>query len=168
MRLEIDRAESMTVPSDEAVLKAAEALLKRDDVMLPEGVVEVRLCGLEEMLELNRRYHDSDAVTDVLAFEMFDEDPATGEIIVGSIAVNHDLAAARARDWLAAAELPAEEYERYLASETILYVLHGLLHFAGYDDELPEDRREMFDMAAEVLASLGWPVVPYSGEKEDS
>ncbi|GAB4162341.1 MAG: rRNA maturation RNase YbeY [Planctomycetota bacterium] len=161
MRLLIDRLNTQPVPSNEQIEEAVHALLGRDGVVLPDGLIEVKFCSDEDIQKINAEFLEETAITDVIAFELLEVDPETGELIIGSIAVNHDLAVRNATEHVQNMKLDDSRLTEYVASEIVLYVLHGILHFAGYDDEFPEDRKEMFDIAAEVLSRLGHPIIPY-------
>jgi probable rRNA maturation factor len=45
----------------------------------------------------------------------------------------------------------ASEYETDLVQELRLYIAHGLLHLAGYDDHSEDDFREMVKLQDELL-----------------
>ena len=57
--------------------------------------------------------------------------------------VEHAVAEAKARGGVAREELA-------------MYVVHGLLHLAGYDDHSPADRRRMYAREKAVLAAAGY------------
>lgn len=82
------------------------------------GRVELTLVGDEEIHALNRRYLGRNRSTNVISFAS-DEPGRLGEIIVN---VNH---AAR----------EAEAAQTALLYMVGFYVIHGLLHLAGYDHE---------------------------------
>lgn len=69
---------------------------------------------------------------------------ASGALIEGEIVASAEMAAERAAEaqWSAQAELT-------------LYVIHGMLHICGYDDQTPEDRTIMRSREDEILLSLG-------------
>jgi rRNA maturation RNase YbeY len=71
-------------------------------------------------------------VTDVLTFDLGE---GYGEIIIcpGKAGVN------------------AKAYQISTEKEIILYVVHGILHLAGYDDKSPEDIRQMRSKEKELL-----------------
>lgn len=83
--------------------------------------LSVILTGHETVLELNQAYLEHDFHTDVLAFDLSDEDggPITGEIYV-------DLDTAFERH---------SEFDASFDDEAARYALHGLLHLVGYRDE---------------------------------
>ena len=95
------------------------------------GAVDSKLTALSivlvsdrQMAELNLRYHHTPGPTDILTF---DYGGGTGELI---ISVDHAVSQAR-------------RYRTTPARELALYVVHGILHLAGYDDGTPAQRRRM-------------------------
>ena len=107
------------------------------------GVVSVVVVGDEQMRRLNAEYAGGDATTDVLAFELGDDD---GDSPVGEIIVNADVAAST-----------AQRYGNSPARELTLYVIHGALHLAGLDDLDERDRRRMRREERKYLALLEAP-----------
>lgn len=94
-----------------------------------------------KMHELNLKYLQHDYATDVLSFRLDEEDggPLEGEIIVS----------------IDTAEREAEEYGWKREDELLLYVIHGVLHLVGYDDQEVADRKQMRDAEAHHLAQYG-------------
>jgi probable rRNA maturation factor len=76
--------------------------------------------------------------TDVITFE---GDPLAG--LAGEICVSADTARAYAR-----------KHGRDFAAELTLYLVHGWLHLAGYDDLLPARKRRMRAAEARALRLL--------------
>jgi probable rRNA maturation factor len=89
---------------------------------------------------LNRRWLRHDYPTDVLSF-LLDE---AADSLDGEIVVSGETAAAS-----------APRFAWSAGDELLLYVIHGALHLAGYDDQSPEDRRRMRQREREFLARLG-------------
>ena len=109
-----------------------------------EGVVagEISIAIVDDptIHDLNSRWLEHDEPTDVLSFVLEEsEGYREGEIIVSA-----DTALARAAEfgWIAASEL-------------LLYVVHGALHLAGYDDKQPADRERMRERERFYLSQLG-------------
>lgn len=161
MRLQIDRSNGHLVPTDQQIEAAVESLLAEERISVPDGTLEIRLAPEHEITRLNSEFLGETSVTDVIAFELLEVDPETGELIVGSIAVNHDLAVRCATEYIQNGAAGKVDISDLVAGEILLYILHGVLHFAGFEDDLPEDRREMFDIAHAVLARLGHELIPY-------
>jgi probable rRNA maturation factor len=94
---------------------------------------------------LNKRYLNHDEPTDVLSFPLSDagSKKLSGELVVG-IEVAQAQAAERGHD---------------VQAELALYVIHGLLHLCGYDDDEPEARAAMRERERHYLAALSYPDV---------
>lgn len=120
------------------LLAAARAVLAGEGV----AVASVSLAVVDgaEMHALNRRHLAHDYPTDVLSF-LFERGPDSLE---GEVIVSADYAAESAAQfgWSAGDEL-------------VLYVIHGLLHLCGYDDQTPARRRAMQARETHYLAELG-------------
>lgn len=102
--------------------------------------------------ELNHKYRDVDAVTDVLSFAMLetvDGTPPPGDdaspTTLGDIVVSWPRTKAQAK-----------EYGHGLERELAFLVAHGLLHLLGYDHHSTEDERVMVGRQEQVLSSLGF------------
>ena len=98
------------------------------------GTLAVSFVDGVTMRRLNRRFTGHRHLTDVLSFR-YDDVRVAGEVIV---------APAAARVYAAAHEL---EYQDELAR----YVVHGLLHWLGHNDETPRQQRAMRRMEDELL-----------------
>lgn len=119
-----------------------------------------------EIHRINRQYLQHDYPTDVISFLLNspqnsapDDGPrGRGKFLDGEIFVSTDTAAAAARqlDWSPDSEL-------------VLYVVHGLLHLAGYDDLTPGERRLMRQREREILSIWGLtpPETAMDDEPED-
>ena len=97
---------------------------------------------------LNREFLGHDGPTDVIAFDLRDDEagprPTEDTGVVGEIYV--------------CAEVAGEAALRYSttpAYEIVLYVVHGLLHLAGMDDCCPESRRHMQAAEKRIMSELG-------------
>ena len=97
---------------------------------------------------LNRRFTGRAGVTDVLAFALEESPPPGARRTIGDVIVNGEQARGEAE---ARGVSPRDELA--------LYVVHGLLHLAGYDDGDRPDREEMYAREAEVLCAAGWVCV---------
>lgn len=89
--------------------------------------------------------HFSDPTpTDVMTFPDGSQDPVTGRLLLGDLAVGVGVARREA----AARGRPAGD-------ELTLYILHGLLHLLGFDDITPAKRRRMWAAQHRLMASIG-------------
>lgn len=94
------------------------------------------------MQRLNARYHGRDIPTDVLAFDLSRK---RGEVIA-DIYISADTALRNAKVFSA---LPSQEL--------LLYVIHGLLHIAGYNDHSPRDIKLMRKKENFYMRKIGYP-----------
>jgi probable rRNA maturation factor len=97
-----------------------------------------------ESARLHREHFDVDGTTDVMTFPDDSTDPETDLHLLGDLAVCADVATRE-----------AAERGRSASDELTLYVLHGLLHLLGYDDEDPADQAEMWAVQRRLLATVG-------------
>jgi len=80
---------------------------------------------------LNKKYKDRDRLTDVLSFDLGD---------FGEIFISVDRAIANSKI-----------FGTRIEEELVLYVIHGILHLYGYDDENVEDKTRMSAKESEIL-----------------
>jgi probable rRNA maturation factor len=125
---------AVSVVDRQAAVPRAKAACKRAAERVLEGrKVVVALVDDETIAELHERYLDVKGPTDVLSFPH-------GEIVVSGDTARRE---AEARG------IPP-------LHELVLYVVHGALHLAGYDDKTPKSRRRMRAAERRVLADLGY------------
>lgn len=82
--------------------------------------LSVVFVGEKRMQRINRQFLGHDYVTDIITFQH-------GELIICP----------------QVAKRQAKQHEQTLDNELILYVIHGLLHLAGYDDHHADDIKQM-------------------------
>lgn len=112
-----------------------------------EGInksLEITVCFLndKQIRELNLMYLGRDRPTDVIVFNTGDS--RDKDKLLVDIAISSDTALRNGRIFKTAAL-----YELYL------YVVHGVLHILGYDDENEKQRKMMQDRASSILNALG-------------
>ena len=100
----------------------------------PEGELSLAFLTDAKLARLHGDFLDDPTTTDVITFE---GEPGFG--VAGEVCVSADTAAAYAK-----------EHKRDFSEELTLYVVHGWLHLAGYDDLVPAKKRKM--RAAEARA----------------
>lgn len=108
----------------------------------------------EEIQNINRKYRQKDAVTDVISFALEesvveDDFPAIQEVMdesreLGDIFVSFQ----RAQE-------QAVEYGHSFKRELGFLVVHGFLHLNGYDHMTDEEEAEMFDLQRDILDGFG-------------
>ncbi|MFN0006957.1 MAG: rRNA maturation RNase YbeY [Planctomycetota bacterium] len=126
--------------TDRAIRTAVRAALAHGD---RAGIaVEVALVSDRTLASIHGRFLGDPAPTDVISFDLGEEDGGPA----GEIYVSVDRARAVARE-------RGDSIERELA----LYLVHGALHLCGFDDRSPRQRARMRAAEALVLAGLGLP-----------
>ncbi|AGA30877.1 rRNA maturation RNase YbeY [Singulisphaera acidiphila] len=114
-------------------------------VLLGEGVnqaeISIALVDDRAIHALNDRHLGHNWPTDVITFPLSEP----GELpLVGELVVSAEMATVTARQ---AGTDPG--------AELALYLVHGLLHLCGYDDQTPEDRTRIRRREDEILTSEG-------------
>ena len=115
------------------------------------GVLSVAFVDNAAIRELSRNYLKNDLATDVLAFPL--DEGQTGEPdaeprMVGEVIVSAERALQEAETRGLAAE-----------AELTLYLVHGILHLAGFDDHCTRDRARMYAREQEIMCGLGYSYV---------
>ncbi len=118
--------------------------------------VSVALVDDAHITELNKRHLQRGEPTDVLAFDLRDDENAdeTGAgYVEGDVVISVETASreAKRRNHEAIAELA-------------LYAVHGTLHLLGYDDQSEAEAAKMHAMEQCVLSGLGWKDVYQADE----
>ncbi|MDR2983044.1 MAG: rRNA maturation RNase YbeY [Puniceicoccales bacterium] len=90
---------------------------------IPAGELSIVFLGDAEMIQLHADFLDDPTPTDVITFPGDDEDNGAGESFAGEICVCIDQA-----------RREAPKHGSDMASEVLLYLVHGWLHLAGHDD----------------------------------
>jgi len=103
---------------------------------LKQAALEIDLVSNNTIRSLNKKFLNKNKTTDVLAFQL-DE---TAEIVISV-----DAARGCVKKGLAATV--SEEIKRY--------IIHGMLHLAGYNDHKPKEQARMFKKQEKLLNELG-------------
>ena len=104
----------------------------------PEGSLSVAFLGDPALARLHERFLGDRSPTDVITFGGDAAHGCAGEICVSVDAAARRCGRARAR----------------LSREITLYVVHGWLHLAGYDDTGPASKRAMRRAEARAMRLL--------------
>lgn len=125
-------------------------------IHLPESKeMSVTFVENERSQDINKKFRDTNAPTDVISLEYkpdtinFDEN-ISAELLaeldpfIGELYINIDRAKEQAAD-----------YGHSLAREYGWLTVHGFLHINGYDHYTPEEEKEMFTLQEEILNDYG-------------
>jgi len=100
--------------------------------------LNVLFSGDERIRNLNNRFREVDAPTDVMAFPSGDEGAFLGDVIIS-------VERARAQ---------AEELGHSLEDELEVLLVHGILHLVGYTDYDDSSRAIMFEKTDKIIEQL--------------
>jgi len=100
----------------------------------------------QKIRAMNRKYLKRDRATDVIAFSQVLEEfrgKGPGGLIYGDVFISTDRAARN-----------AAEYGTSYRHETVLYVVHGILHVVGYRDGTGKEKNRMRRKEDELLEKI--------------
>lgn len=103
------------------------------------GAINIIFCSDEYLYKLNIEYLQHDTYTDIISFNLSDDN----EIISGDIYISLD----RAKD-------NAKKFKQLLITELKRLIIHGVLHLCGYKDKTQKDKKLMTEKENYYLALL--------------
>ncbi len=128
------------------IKKVVKVVLKKE---VKSAKLSIAFVDNEEIKRLNERFLGSDEVTDVIAFPLNNkEDILSGEIVVS----------------VETAVEVANRKKSSVEGEIILYLVHGILHLLGYNDNNKKNATIMHEKESEILAFLGYNVPEVENE----
>ncbi|GAA4464095.1 hypothetical protein GCM10023093_13760 [Nemorincola caseinilytica] len=95
-------------------------------------------CSDEHLLQMNRQFLDHDTFTDIITFDLSEEDNK----IIGEIYISTDRIADN-----------AAKYKVPVADELHRVIFHGALHLCGFKDKKEADKKVMRQKEDECLAA---------------
>ncbi len=122
--------------------KTARFVLEKEG--FTDGQLSIVIVGDEEITTLKKDYFDIDSTTDVVSFNLADDD-CPDNVIDAEIVINAELALRESSERNTSAE-----------AELFLYAVHGILHQAGYDDHEPDEYEQMHKRENELMTELGY------------
>ena len=116
------------------------------------GEAEISLAFVDNptIHQLNRRYLGHDEPTDVLSFPLSE---TASRRLAGEVVIGAEVARGQ-----------AERRGHDVQAELALYVIHGLLHLCGYDDEMPAGAADMRKRERHYLFRFGLPDIAPADE----
>lgn len=109
------------------------------------ATVSVAIVGDETIKQVNSDYLNKQEQTDVISFDLSDEDENSKSF---EIIINAEQAMRE-----------ADQRGHSSEAELALYLTHGLLHNLRFDDVDPAGAKRMHDMEDEILQQAGFDVV---------
>jgi len=141
MKIDITNLQDAVRISLPAVRRVARTALK--DML---GCYSLVFVDDDQMREVNLKYLGRDYTTDVIAFQ-FEDAPLTKDDCAGEIIISTDVALTE-----------SESRGLDVQAELALYIVHGALHLADFDDATPEQAEQMHQKEKDILASLDYDV----------
>jgi probable rRNA maturation factor len=99
-----------------------------DNEKYKPGFINIIFCNDEFLHELNLQYLKHDTLTDIITFDLSEED----DMVEGDIYISFD----RARE-------NAKKFKQELGIELNRLMVHGLLHLMGYSDKTKVQKKMM-------------------------
>ncbi len=117
---------------------------------IPQGELSVVLMSDESLAKLHEQFLNDPTPTDVITFPGDSDMDFSGEICIS----------------VDRAKAVCEMHNNSLAEEITLYLVHGWLHLAGFDDIHEQDRQDMRKAEAETMQMLHeHAAIPYFMQK---
>ena len=104
-----------------------------------QKIVSIAFISENEIKKLNKHYRAKDTVTDVLSFEMDENGPIIGELVL----------------CYKQAKQQAKNMKHSVRDEISFLIVHGLLHLFGEDHEKEFEAKKMFKKQTAILNILG-------------
>ena len=116
------------------------------ELKIEKGIFNIIFVSNEEIHEINKKYRNTDRVTDVISFALEDnEDVVYKDFrLLGDIYIAIDVAYDQAL-----------EYNHSREREVCFLATHGILHLLGYDHMNEEEEKIMFSKQDELLDGFG-------------
>ena len=123
---------------------------------IEEGTISIAVVDDAAIRALKQQYYHKAEVTDVLSFDLQEEtaNPQSEQALDCEVVVN----AQRAQQ-------AAQETNQEVQAELNLYVVHGLLHQLGYDDQESRQAEIMHQKEDQLLEELGFGPAYSQGER---
>jgi probable rRNA maturation factor len=112
------------------------------------ATVSIAIVDDEAIGVVNKQFLDHTGPTDVISFDLSDEDDGGSEVKNFEIVINADQAARQSAD-----------RSHNTEAELALYITHGLLHNFGFDDHDEAEFKKMHEMEDEILQQEGYGAI---------
>jgi len=99
------------------------------------GEINYIFCDDAYLHQLNRKFLKHDSYTDVISFDYCSDSRLSGDIFISVERVREN----------------AVLYETKFTSELHRVMIHGILHYMGYTDVTPQERKSMRSKEDEIL-----------------
>jgi probable rRNA maturation factor len=138
IEIEVSNQQTSHPVAERRLVSAARRILRDEGIR--SGSVSIAVVDDPTIHKLNCRYLQHDYATDVLSFLLERRD----DFLEGEVIISAETAAAS-----------CGRFGWSRDEEMLLYVVHGMLHLLGYDDQSPQDQGVMRDRERHYLESFG-------------
>ena len=136
VRLEYDNVEKPDI-DENWIRSICENILK--DNNQAEATIMIIFSNDSQLRKLKKEYFDKYVLTDTISFNLEEEgDPIEGEIYISLAQVVEN----------------AQTYKQDFIMECKRVIIHSCLHLLGFDDQLPEEKKEMTQLEDYYLSNL--------------
>ena len=139
--LEILNEQEEILIEEERIRNVCEKILA--DAQIVSGRLGVIIVDNDTIHHLNKDFLHHDYPTDVISFQV-ESEPENG-YLEGEVIANAEMALDR-----------APEFGWSVKEELMLYIIHGLLHLVGFNDEAEEDRKIIREKERYYLRHAGF------------
>jgi len=84
-------------------------------------------CSDEYLLDINKKFLKHDYLTDIITFDLSEQNGVTGEVYISLDRVRDN----------------AKTFDSTFSDECLRVIIHGALHLCGYKDKNKIDKKEM-------------------------
>ena len=155
----VTRMSEQAPDCERSLREAIQATFRRHQT--PAAQISVALVNDDRMADLNELHLARKGPTDVLAFDLRDDeqdDTRRAKSTDGAAADNRPVEG----EIIVSVDAAAREASRRghsVDAELALYAVHGILHLLGYDDHDEHDAARMHKVEDEILRTVGMGVV---------
>lgn len=98
-----------------------------DKFSCKEGEINFIFCTDDYLHDINLKFLNHDTLTDIISFDYSIGKELSGDIFISVERVVEN----------------AEKFRQTIENEIHRVIIHGILHFAGFKDDSPEEKQEM-------------------------
>jgi len=138
LELEINNRYSRLLTPEAATIRLFERIQSSGQFPIGDGELSIVFVSDPEIARIHGDFMDDPSPTDVITFPADASMQSAGEIIVS---VDH-------------AQVRASQLQQTFSRELALYLIHGWLHLAGFDDRNDHDRAQMRKAETQALNLL--------------